>query len=228
MAEALVLIETYQTWIYLILGVAGLVYLGLTLKWVRVYRNAMFGLERERAVVSLSRYGAMTALVAAALLGTFFTATFLGPAVPLSARPTPVPTVSLLATPQDGVVGEAGTFVPATELALGTPEGVGCTNPLATLTDPKPDATLTGIVDIKGTANIANFAFYKYEFRRANSADPWQAISAGTAPIIDDQLGKWDTSLVPSGDYDFRLVVTDTSGNAPLPCVIRVHVAPSG
>lgn len=228
MAEALILIETYQTWIYLILGAAGLVYLGLTLKWVAAYRNALFGLERERALASLSRYGAMMALVVAALMGTFFTATFLGPAVPLGARPTPVPTVSLLSTPQNGVIGEGGTFVPSTELALGTPEGVGCTNPLATLSSPAPDASLTGTVDIDGTANIANFAFYKYEFRVANSADPWQAISAGTTPVVDDLLGKWDTSLVPSGDYDFRLVVTDTSGNAPLPCVIRVHVAPSG
>ncbi len=228
MAEALILIETYQTWIYVILGAAGLVYLGLTLKWFAVYRNALFGLERERALVSLSRFGAMSALVVAALVGTFFTATFLGPAVPLGARPTGVPTFSLLATPQTGVVGEGGTFVPATELALGTPEGVGCTNPLATLTSPEPDATVTGIVDVKGTANIANFAFYKYEFRLANSADSWQAISAGTTPVLDDLLGKWDTSLVPSSDYDFRLVVTDTSGNAPMPCVIRVHVAPSG
>jgi len=227
MAEALLLIQTYQVWIYVILGGAGLVYLGLTLKWFNVYRNALFGLEKERAVASLSRYGAMMALVLAALAGTFFTATFLGPAVPLAARPTSVPTVSLLATPESGVVGEGGTFVPATELALGTPDSVGCTNSLATLTSPAPDATVTGIVDVKGTANIANFAFYKYEFRLANSADPWQAISAGTVPVIDDLLGRWDTSLVPSSDYDFRLVVTDTSGNAPLPCVIRVHVAPS-
>jgi hypothetical protein len=228
MAEALILIETYQTWIYVILGTAGLVYLSLTLKWFGVYRNALFGLERERALASVSRYGAMMALVVAALLGTFVTATFLGPAVPLSSRPTALPTVSLLSTPESGVVGAGGTFVPATELALGTPEGVGCTNPLATLSDPQPDATLTGTADIKGTANIANFAFYKYEFRQANSSDPWQAISAGTEPIVDDLLGRWDTSLVPSGDYDFRLVVTDTSGNAPLPCVIRVHVAASG
>jgi hypothetical protein len=228
MVEALVLIETYQTWIYLVLGCAGLVYLALTLKWINVYRNALFGLERERAASALSRYGAMTALVVAALVGTFVTATFLGPAVPLSARPTPVPTVSLLTTPQNGVPAAQGTFVPATELALGTPEGVGCTNPLATLSEPAPDATLTGTVDIKGTANIANFAFYKFEFRSANSTDPWQAVSAGTDPVVDDLLGKWDTSLVNSGDYDFRLVVTDTSGNAPLPCVIRVHIAPSG
>ena len=227
MAEALLLIETYQVWIYVILGGAGLVYLGLTLKWLAVYRNSLFGLEKERAMASLSRYGAMMALVLAALAGTFFTATFLGPAVPLGARPTAVPTVSLLATPEDGVIGAGGTFVPATELALGTPEGVGCTNPLATLSSPAPDDTVTGTVDVKGTANIANFAFYKYEFRLANSADSWQAISAGTAPVVDDLLGRWDTSLVPSGDYDFRLVVTDTSGNAPLPCVIRVHVAPS-
>jgi hypothetical protein len=227
MAEALVLIESYQTWIYIILGVAGLVYLRLSLKWVNVYRNALFGLERERALSSLGRYAAMLALILAAMTGTFLTANFLGPAVPLGSRPTGVPTVSLLITPP-AVGGAEGTFVPATEFALGTPEGVGCTNPLATLTSPQPDETLSGTVDVKGTANIANFAFYKYEFRLANSSDTWQAVSAGTTPVVDDLLGRWDTSLVLTGDYDFRLVVTDTSGNAPLPCVIRVHIVPSG
>lgn len=227
MTEALVLIQTYQFWIYLVLGVAALVYLRLTLAWLRRYRNAVFGLERERAVAFLSRSGAMLALVVAGLSGTFLVANFVGPAVPLGARPTVMPTVSLLSTAESTPAGGASTFVSTTGVPIGTPDSSGCSNPLATLTSPKNGDTISGSVDITGTANIAGFAFYKYEFRDPRGGGGWQAISAGTDPKTDDLLGKWDTSLVPAGDYDLRLVVTDTSGNAPLPCVIRVHVAPS-
>ncbi len=45
---------------------------------------------------------------------------------------------------------------------------------------------------------------------------------------MDSDLGFWDTTLVNPGDYGFRLVVTDTAGNAPLPCVRRVRVLPGG
>ncbi len=41
---------------------------------------------------------------------------------------------------------------------------------------------------------------------------------------MDDTLGAWDTRLIEPGAYLFRLVVTDTSGNAPYPCVIEVEV----
>jgi hypothetical protein len=49
----------------------------------------------------------------------------------------------------------------------------------------------------------------------------------GTAPIQQGDLGTWDTRLVVPGEYALRLVVTDTVGNAPQPCVILVRVLPS-
>jgi hypothetical protein len=88
------------------------------------------------------------------------------------------------------------------------------------------------LVTVAGTANIQNFAFYKYEYIPVSAGVPvagavWRAISAGTDPKVDEELGIWDTSIVTPGDYAFRLVVTDTAGNAPLPCVLTVRVLPS-
>jgi hypothetical protein len=88
-------------------------------------------------------------------------------------------------------------------------------------------------VSVQGTADIPNFAFYKYEYIELAAGLPapgavWRAISAGTEPKTDEELGAWDTTLVIPGDYAFRLVVTDTAGNAPLPCVQRVRVLPGG
>jgi hypothetical protein len=226
MADLIILIEAYQTWIYVGLGLVGLIYLRLTLKWWAERREAMFGLERERALGGLRRSAAMLILVLVAALCTFLAVTFVGPSLPLSSRPTALPTVSLLATAQPQSTLGAGA-PPATALPVGTPDAAGCSNPVATLTSPTSGETVSGVIDVEGTASIANFAFYKFEFRLANSSDVWQAIAAGTAPVDDDLLGTWDTTLVPAGEYAFRLVVTDTAGNAPLPCVIQIRVAPA-
>jgi len=231
MDQALLLIQAYQSWIYLILGVALVLYLRSALGWWRAYRVAAFGLERERARRGLTRSGGMALWVVVVALLTFLTATVLSPAVPAALRPTPLPTVSLLATPLTPVAEGAG--LAATALPAAALDESGCLNPQATLTYPEPDSELRGTVTIRGTASIPNFAFYKYEYIELAGGLPapgvvWRAISAGTEVKVDDELGSWDTTLVTPGDYAFRLVVTDTAGNAPLPCVRRVRVLPAG
>jgi hypothetical protein len=225
MTELLVLIETYQVWIYVGLALVGLVYLRATWRWGLELRKAVYGLERERAVSGLRRSIAMLVLVGALVISAFVAATFISPSIPFASRPTELPTVSLLASrsPQAGLAEPA---VSPTEIPLGTADASGCTNPNATLTSPEPGETLSGIVEIEGTADIENFAFYLYEFRPVNTSEVWQAISAGTTSVIEGQLGTWDTSLVPASDYAFRLVVTDSAGNAPLPCEIHIRIVP--
>lgn len=218
-------------WIYLVLGVIGFLYLRAgIIAYLRVTR-AMFRLEREAAQRTLTLSGVMTAAVAGCALVVFVLTTFVNPALPASARPTPLPTVSLLASPE--VVldseGAAVTVTPPSELEGGA---AACLNTEATISWPTDGEELSGIVEIQGTANIANFAFYKIEYRSVSSDGTWRAIMAGTEPVCEifceteDFLGTWDTSLVPAADYLLRLVVTDTSGNAPQPCQIRVRVVP--
>jgi hypothetical protein len=81
-------------------------------------------------------------------------------------------------------------------------------------------------VEIVGTADIASFAFYKIEVRSADPDSTWKAITAGTETRENDVLGLWDVSLVEAGRYFLQLVVTDTAGNAPMPCAIQVDVLP--
>jgi hypothetical protein len=230
MDEALLLIQTYQSWIYLILALALLIYARSGFRWWRTLDKAEFGLERERARRGLARAGVMGVWVVVVGGLTFLAATVLSPAVPAAHRPTPLPTVSLLATPVTPAPNETG--VPATALPEAALDASGCTNPAATLSFPSEGSQLSGKVQIQGTANIPNFAFYKYEYIELAAGRPapgavWRAISAGTTTVTDGDLGAWDTSLVVPGDYGFRLVVTDTAGNAPLPCVRSVRVTPA-
>jgi len=231
MEELLLLVQSYQGWIYLLLAVVGAVYLRAAWRRYRVRQNAAFSLERERADQGMGTAIGMLVLVGAAGLATFVIATFLAPAVPASGRPTALPTVSLLASAQPAPQGTG--FAAATPLPQAALDRAGCDNPLATLTSPQDGASLSGVVSVTGTANILNFAFFKYEYIPVSGGAPipgsvWRAISAGTKTVVDGELGAWDTSIVTPGDYAFRLVVTDTAGNAPMPCVLTVRILPAG
>ncbi len=213
MEEALLLIASIQGWIYALTALAGLVYLRLALKWHGEVRKARFGLERERASSRRLRALVMLGLVAAAALATFALSNFLVPSVPL-ATPTAVPTISLL---------QAGS---SPSPNLNTPDSSGCLNSAATITEPAAGDELRGLVEIRGTADIPGFAFYRIEVRQTGPGSPWQVITAGTDVTVEELLGTWDTSLVENGVYLLQLVVTDAEGNAPLPCSIEVVVLP--
>jgi len=232
MEEILLFIEERQNWIYVILALAGLVYLRSIFRSYKEFRGANFGLERERAMSRLIRSGAMLVLVFAGLAATFVIATFAWPALPVSIRQTPIPTVSLLATPEVDVDTAGDEFITATPRDPRAVDSSGCLNPQATITDPQDGDSVSGLVMVLGTANIPNFAFYKIEYKRLAPGEVWHPISAGTLPVCEDgcqvmeELGTWNTTLVTPGEFAFRLVVMDAEGNAPLPCEIQLRVLP--
>jgi hypothetical protein len=113
-------------------------------------------------------------------------------------------------------------------IPLGTPEAQsgmsGCVPDEIMLTSPEPGDEISGTVVLKGTADVPNFGFYKYEFA-AVGTNTWTTISAGTKPVKDDELGQWDTTARPNGDYFLQLVIIDNVGQTLEPCVIAVRVA---
>lgn len=217
MEEALLLIASLQGWIYVLLLLTGLVYLRLALKWQSEVRSSQFGLERERAGSKRSRAAGMLILILAAAVATFVISTFLVPQFPASLQATAIPTISLL-DPETAQGSSAGLQV--------TANGAGCLNEGATITSPIPGEELRGLVEVRGTADIPNFAFYKIEIRPSEPNSVWQVITAGTETLSEEMLGLWDTNLVENGVYLLQLVVTDTVGNAPLPCTVEIVVLP--
>lgn len=231
MEEAILFIEANQSIIYLVLVLLAVIYAWLLLQAYQGLRGAVFGLERERAISKLTRSGAMLALVISGILATFVITTFASPAIPPSLRPTALPTVSLLATSEPEGALEGGGGSAATPLTVDMIDGSGCQNPEATISSPESGEAVRGEVEILGTANITGFAFYKLEYHDLKAGSDWLAISASNAPVCENCdeeqfLGAWDTSLVTPGQYAVQLVVTDTLGNAPLPCQILLQVTP--
>ncbi len=106
----------------------------------------------------------------------------------------------------------------------------GCVNPRANITSPTPGQAVQGEVELRGSANIDQFAFYKYELSNPEAGDVWVSLAASNTPVTEDVLGTWDSSTVPPGVYHLRLIVTDSEGNSPRACIVPVQVlaAPLG
>jgi hypothetical protein len=83
--------------------------------------------------------------------------------------------------------------------------------PTAAITSPANGATISGKVDITGTANGVAFGTYKVEFK---SATDW-VLTDGVihdSAVTNGKLVTWDTTTVADGNYDLRLLVSDVSG----------------
>lgn len=232
MEAALIIIEQNQAWIYLALGIFTVVYSRMVYKRVEGLRRAFFGLEKERARDALMRAIAMLVLILVGLIATFGITTFASPAIPVTERPTPMPTVSLLRTAEAPSFPSDGTDL-ATQIPNAVDGEAGCANPDATIYTPESGSSISGVVEITGAATIPAFAFYKLEYLNSSPEAVWRAIAAGTEPVcegncpVEDLLGRWDTGLLTAGEYSLRLVVSDAAGNAPLPCEILVRILPS-
>ena len=231
MEDALRFFRAYELWVYLVLALGGLIYIRkFIIAWEEM-RAAAFGLERESAQARLNQAAGMTVLLLMIGIAVFAVVTFIVPSFPGS-NPLLTPTLDLLAThtatlSAENEVNQAavqtdqiGSVPSPTEVQVG---GEGCVPGQIMISSPQEGAELSEVITIKGTANIANFGFYKYEVARPDD-DVWLTIQAGREIVNDNDLGQWDTRTLTSGDYMLRLVVTDNQGQSLPPCVIQVRV----
>jgi hypothetical protein len=229
MEEVLRFFRIYEIWIYLVLALAGLVYVRrFILAWDEM-RAAAFGLERESAQKRLNQSALILVMLLFTASGVFVAVSFVAPAYPGS-NPLLTPTLNLLATSTTTLPPEALANVSAEMAEPGdtpTPTeeilGEGCTPGQVVITEPRDGAEISGVVLVKGTADIPNFGFYKYEVARPGET-VWLTIQAGRELKQNGDLGQWDTRTLESGDYMLRLVVIDNQGVSTEPCVIRVRV----
>jgi hypothetical protein len=235
------LIADNAFWLYLFLVLVAFLFLRAYVVARRERENAIFTLERESATGRMMQ--ATTGLVIAFVIigGVFYVSQVLVAETPLP-EVTPTPTVlvvlppsptppPLLPTPtmtptstprpQPTPVAPVETSTPEpTQPAVSPP---ACPNPGVRLSEPGDGAVVSGVIQLVGSANIPNFEYYKFEFR-GNGFGDWTFIQRFNTPISGGILGAWDTRSVASGEYQFRLVVVDQTGNYPTPCVLRLVV----
>jgi hypothetical protein len=229
MDEALTFFRTYEMWMYVILLLAGLIYIRrFILAWEEL-RRAAFGLERESAQSHLNQSAGMLVLLFIMAVAIFVIVSFVAPAFPAS-TPLQTPTMDLLASPsstlEDDTLQEQ-IETPTVDLLSLTATvqviGEGCIPGQIMLSDPVDGSQISGVIVIQGSANVQNFGFYKYEVARPGET-VWQTIQAGRDIKQESELGQWDTRTMAPGDYMLRLVIVDNQGESLEPCVIRVNV----
>src|SRR6266496_292158 len=212
-------LATYEPLIYIALAIGGLfAFRRMWASW-REWRDAVYGLEREFALRRLGQATAVALLILVAMFAEFFIATFIAPALPASDI-LATPTLNLLVTP-------AGTLSPnstAPAITQAVANGMsGCVPNKIMISAPKSGLEVNGTVKITGSADVPNFAFYKYEVTPMGTQN-WATIAAKQNPVKDGDLGEWNTLPFTNGDYFLRLVIVDNVGTSLEPCVIAVRV----
>ena len=209
----------YEPLIYIALAIGAMfAFRRMWHSW-REWRDSVYGLEREFALRRLGQATAIALLILGLVFAEFFIATFIAPSLAASDI-LATPTLNLLVTPV-GTLSPGSTALAVTQPV---PNGMsGCVPDKIVITSPKPGEDVKGTIKITGTADVPNFAFYKYEVASIGTQN-WATIAAKQDPVKDKDLGEWNTLPFTNGDYFLRLVIIDNVGASLEPCVIAVRV----
>jgi hypothetical protein len=239
----------YANWVHIV----GIFAILLCLRSVLLARHererSIYTLEKEAATSKEFRVLTIGLIVGAVMGVMFLLTTVIAPRVtfvepeeqpvtpaaalvlptvtPTRARPTPTATATATRVrPLPTPTFIAITLAPPEPTATPPPPPPSCPNSLARLTAPAQNATVSGAVQILGSANIPNFDYYKIEYSSPAKPGHWALITdLRRGSVAGGLLDVWDTTAFPNGPYTLRLVVVDNTGNYPDPCTVQVTVS---
>jgi hypothetical protein len=247
MEAVLRIIADYQWWIYGFLGLILLFYLRRALMARREGARSIFKLEQEQARARYGRSVVVLAIILLIMTAVFLLSNPLLPAPKETLAPTatmtsgPLAAATLTPTPppatMTSTVAATKTRPPRPTPPSPTPEVMvtntpvvrpaACPDPNLRITSPGMNQALQGNFPIRGTANIANFQYYKIEVGPGpNPRDhEWTVVGQlHHSPVSGGVLETFNSSAYPPGTYTLRLVVVDQTGNFPEPCRVTVTV----
>ena len=213
----------YEAWIYTLAFLAAVIFVrNLIISW-KDLRTSIFGLERETAQRKFNSN--LSGLI---LVGIIVAAEFIMVSVITIKYPTlavlATPTLQIEATATEELVqipGISGTIetTPAAASAA-----TGCIPGVLEWVYPLDGDTIRGKVELKGTVNVTDLGFYKYEYKAANDTS-WTTIAGGSLPVKEAALGGlWATDSLTPGDYQLQIVALDNQNNVLPACIIGVTI----
>lgn len=97
--------------------------------------------------------------------------------------------------------------------------------PAPEITAPEAGGVLQGLVQVKGTTDLAGFQSCQVEYAYQNDkTGTWYPIPGCGDPVNGDVILEWDTSGIADGVYRLRLVVRTESGPQTSPIVEGLRV----
>jgi len=246
-------VATYAPYIYAICGLFALVQI-YRLWHVRAERRqAVFTLEREKAVRELYNIFSVAMLLLTTMGVTYFFSTTLasavdpadGPGVELfptpvafilpTAAPTPVPTPAIVVVATSAPAPSPTAPTPTATVLVMTPtapptappapvvQTPQCTDSRAVIVRPGNNEVLSGATNIVGTATHEQFNFYKVEYAPAGSEN-FIYLGGGNSVVVNGVLVTFDTAALGNGAWTLRLTVVDQTSNFPAPCQVTVQI----
>ena len=107
-----------------------------------------------------------------------------------------------------------GLLVMQTWTVRAAPYTRDCSGGNAAILSPASGATVTGIVQIEGTASLGGeFAYYKMEVAPAGTEAWGDLVGEAREQVVNGQLAVWDSASAADGAYSIRLRVVDPTGN---------------
>ncbi len=246
MEGALAVLAEYQWAVYGVLGIVLLFFLRRALLARRAGARSLFKLEQEQARQRYSRSVAISAVIFLLMAAVFVVSNPMLPA-PASATPEPTSTETsgplaastLTPTPMPATYTPTATATrprptrpvlpttPAEADATETPvvSAAACPDPNVRITSPGVNQVVQGNVPIRGTANAADFWYYKVEVGPGNGPTEWTVVGElHYNPVSGGVLETFNSSAYDTGTYTLRLVVVDQTDNYPPPCRVTVTV----
>jgi hypothetical protein len=247
MDQVLAILEEYQWLMYAILGIVLLFFLRRALLARREGARSLFKLEQEQARTRYSRSVTISAVILLLIAAVFILSNPVlpgptptleptptetsGPLVAATLTPTPPPatmTPTATATPLRPTRPVRPTDTPSAD-ATNTPvvSVPACPNPNVRITSPGVNQIVQGNVPVRGTANVADFQYYKIEVGPGSSPKDYEWTVVGNlheSPVSGGVLETFNSGAYPAGTYTLRLVVVDQTGNYPPPCRVTIII----
>lgn len=134
-----------------------------------------------------------------------------------------VPPVTPLPAAPDPTSDSAGGLSTPGATATHTGTDGSCTVSDSIITSPAVGAVLRGTAQIRGTASVPDFSYYKLEIRQDGGPQMFVTFFTATTPVVNGLLAEIDTRDFPNDAYWLRVMVVNTFNTYPEPCSILVY-----
>jgi hypothetical protein len=245
------ILANYAGLIYIGCVVGAVLYLREILAARQDLHQSLYSLERDAATSRIARGALMLLLFGLIAIVTYVLQTNVVPGL-LATQPeeTPTPTFTLptntpspthQATPTrtprltHTPTGAATAALPSAatpEESTPTPDAsalppVSCPDPNVQLTAPVAGQTFSGDIQLRGTATMPNFAFYKFTLKGPATNNVEQTVGdVVRTPKQNDVLGSINGAALigQPGIYSVGLVVVDNTGNEAPHCTVPIVI----
>jgi hypothetical protein len=117
------------------------------------------------------------------------------------------------------------TPTPVGTIVVNPPESIGCETENATMRIPTNGLIVFEPINVIGSANVDNFAFYRFELRGPSTNNQFATLTEYTQPISEEgTLGQFAPAFYEPGEYQFRLNVFDINGDVRATCMVNIII----